>query len=282
MRGRKNGRAEDLKRTSLYVVWRDMLKIAKQEGDFLRKLKLSKELMTVDGMFREFGTFALWARLSAGYVVGQDDDKFIAKKDKHGRWCPDNCFFTNDSSLRVSNVQDFYITKGASETSFKHDRSSKKRCGGLSGTRLYCIWKGMVRRCTDPGQKDYPDYGGRGITVCDDWRVDFLKFYDWAWDHGYDPELSIDRIDVDRGYCPDNCRWASDLEQKLNKRSYAGRYTNLRLKASRMRNVVDQLPDNAVVTLIVRSSYLENFGDIKHDEYPSVPDGERCDKVRSK
>lgn len=282
MRGQKNGRAEELKRTALYEVWRDMLKRAKREGDFLRKLKLSKELMPVDSMFREFGTFALWARLSAGYTIGVDDDKFIARHDNNKPWCPDNCFFTNDPKQKQDFDEDFYITKGANQAEYKNSTSKRKRLGGLSGTRLYDIWKGMCRRCSDPAQKDYKDYGARGITVCDDWRLDFIKFYDWSWEHGYDPELSIDRIDVDRGYCPDNCRWASDLEQKLNKRVYAGKYTNLRLKASKMRAIVDKLPDSAVVTLIVRSSFLDGMNTNVQDEYPPVPVGERLDKVRAK
>ena len=282
MRGQKNGRAEELKRTALYEVWRDMLKRAKREGDFLRKLKLSKELMPVDSMFREFGTFALWARLSAGYKVGVDDDKFIARYDNRKPWCPDNCFFTNDPKQCQDFDKEYYILKGASQAEYKNSASKKNRCGGLSCTRLYDIWKGMCRRCSDPAQKDYKDYGARGITVCDDWRLNFLTFYDWAWDHGYDPELSIDRIDVNRGYCPENCRWASDLEQKLNKRVYAGKYTNLRLKASKMRSVVNRLPDDAVVTLIVRTSMLDGDEATTQDDYQAVPHGRRCDKVRSK
>ena len=281
MRGQKKGRAEDLKRSALYVVWKDMLKDAKREGDFLRKMKLSKELMPVENMFRDFAKFALWARLCEGYEVGEDDNKFIARKDFRGKWCPDNCFFTDDPKYRRGFDEEYYITKGASNAEYKHS-SKRKRLGGLSGTRLYDIWKGMCRRCSDPAQKDYKDYGARGITVCDDWRLDFIKFYDWAWEHGYDPELSIDRIDVDRGYCPDNCRWASNLEQKLNRRVYAGKYTNLRLRVSKMRAVVDKLPDDAVVTLIVRSSFLDGMNVGDRDEYPPVPVGERLDKVRAK
>ena len=69
-----------------------------------------------------------------------------------------------------------------------------------SNTRLYEIWKGAKRRCTSPSCKDYPDYGGRGITMCKEWLENFDAFLDLAWDHGYNPERSLEREDVDKGY----------------------------------------------------------------------------------
>ena len=89
---------------------------------------------------------------------------------------------------------------------------------GLSNTRLYNIWSAMKQRCYYTKHKDYHSYGGRGITVCDEWRNDFKTFYDWAITHGYRDDLSIDRIDVNGNYDPNNCRWATTLEQRLNQR----------------------------------------------------------------
>ena len=93
--------------------------------------------------------------------------------------------------------------------------AKKNTTHGLSGTRLYSIWCDMHKRCEKPSNKRYENYGGRGITVCSDWQT-FQPFYDWAMKSGYQPSLSIDRINVDREYSPKNCRWATSVEQQNN------------------------------------------------------------------
>lgn len=89
---------------------------------------------------------------------------------------------------------------------------------GESKTRLYGILNGMKQRCYNPNTENYDDYGGRGITVCDEWLEDYTIFRDWAMNNGYSEELSIDRIDNDKGYFPENCRWATDSIQNSNRR----------------------------------------------------------------
>ena len=89
---------------------------------------------------------------------------------------------------------------------------------GLSDTRLYNIWLGMKQRCYYPEHKDFHNYGGRGITVCEEWLNDFKAFYDWAIANGYREDLRIDRIDVNGNYEPSNCRWTTWREQRLNQR----------------------------------------------------------------
>ncbi len=82
---------------------------------------------------------------------------------------------------------------------------------------LYNIYYGILRRCYNKHDNNYPHYGKRGITICDEWLNDFMNFYDWSMSHGYADNLTIDRINNDGNYEPSNCRWTTVYEQNKNR-----------------------------------------------------------------
>ena len=108
-----------------------------------------------------------------------------------------------------------WVLKSRKQSKTQHYPRKKK-------SRLYCVWIDMKKRCYNPIAHNYHRYGGRGITICDEWRNDFQSFYDWAMANGYDEnaprgQCTIDRIDNDKGYNPDNCRWVDTATQNKNK-----------------------------------------------------------------
>lgn len=88
---------------------------------------------------------------------------------------------------------------------------------GGSHTRLYACFKNMRKRILNPEDAEYPNYGGRGISICEEWST-FDAFRSWAYDNGYSETLTIERRDVNGDYCPDNCHWVDMSTQAANKR----------------------------------------------------------------
>lgn len=115
-------------------------------------------------------------------------------------------------------MQGNFITdrKGTKNPNYKH---------GKRNTRLFSIWINMLTRCSNKNTKAYNYYGGRGITVCDEWKNSFNSFYDWSMNNGYESNLTIDRIDVNGNYSPDNCRWTTIKTQANNRRN--NHYVNI-------------------------------------------------------
>lgn len=133
-------------------------------------------------------------------------------KDAYGntKWdCVCDCGVT--SSVRSAEL------RNGNSTGCKKCQRDKVTTHGDYGTRLYNTWAQMKSRCFNINAQSYKDYGGRGITVCDEWSS-YPFFRDWALSNDYTDELTLDRIDNDGNYDPSNCRWSTMKEQNRNKR----------------------------------------------------------------
>ena len=102
------------------------------------------------------------------------------------------------SETRIKNG----VAKGKNNPSYKH---------GMKKTRLYEIWQGIKSRCLNPNKKRFKDYGGRGITICNEW-LEFIPFRDWSLSNGYSDNLTIDRMENNGNYEPNNCQWVTYME----------------------------------------------------------------------
>lgn len=157
-----------------------------------------------------------FGELTALYI----DDTYAGGKGKSKKWiCKCSC--GNVVSVRAS-----HLLGGDTQRCIVCRNNAFKAAGlkhGYSGERLYSIWTSMRKRCYYNKNKSYERYGGRGIKICKDWGAGssdisgYLAFKKWSLENGYADDLSIDRIDVNGSYSPDNCRWADYETQKNNK-----------------------------------------------------------------
>lgn len=151
-------------------------------------------------------------------VIGFDNER--SRNNKRGKkyyFCECQC-----ENKTIKSVESYSLTsqqstscgcynrERVSETTSKHNSSN---------SNLYDVWTNIKQRCLNQNNPNYKNYGGRGITICDEWVNDFIKFQEWAIKNGYKKGLNIDRKDNDKGYSPDNCRFITYIENQNNKRT---------------------------------------------------------------
>lgn len=118
---------------------------------------------------------------------------------------------------KIRSLQTHQLTSGKVTSCGCQNRKHKLGAIISQNKRLYSLYGAMLARCFNPKSISYRYYGAKGITVCDEWKNDFVAFMKWSINNGYNDALSIDRIDNSLGYCPSNCRWVEIWEQANNK-----------------------------------------------------------------
>lgn len=149
-------------------------------------------------------------------IIAFDEEK---SKEKGRRYyiCECQC-----GSGIIKSIAKYSLTSGASTSCGCYNKeqvSKTHKKHGAYCSSLYCVWENMKQRCLNKNHPSYKNYGERGIKICKEWMDNYIKFENWALENGYSKNLTIDRIDNDKDYCPENCRFIPFIENQNNKRT---------------------------------------------------------------
>lgn len=227
-----------------------LCKISKKEQfknhKYVTKNKLYPKWQNIkkESDWTNFRNFETWA-IKDGY----NGSNYIHRKDKSKNWSETNCYISTSKyilKVRLPKTSKVYpdITdliigelfavkriknniwlwqcscgKQIKGTEKSIQKKVDKSCGHFKreSKKLSTRWQSMRKRCYQKNHRGYHRYGGRGITICDEWLEDCTKFYKWALENGFKSELQLDRIDNNKGYSPDNCRWVTRKQNSRNR-----------------------------------------------------------------
>jgi hypothetical protein len=226
--------------TRLHSIWSGIKKRCNNKNCKAFKNYGGRGIKICDEWSNDFLVFYAWSCIS-GYA----DNLSIDRIDNDGDYCPENCKWVTTEEQNRNTRQCIYVTiEGVIKTISEWARIAgvciktfKRRLAlGLTGkdliapprrsnnirsdkARIKGIWRLIIHRCNDEDNPDYKDYGGRGIYMCTEWLEDFNNFYTWSIAAGYGNDLTLDRIDNEYGYAPNNCRWTTKQIQARNRRN---------------------------------------------------------------
>jgi hypothetical protein len=202
---------------------------SEKEINFLKKgyttmscSEIAKELgRTTRSVQHKFGQLELKRETAK---IGDKFNRLTIQKLEMEKHIDQNCTFAycicecgKEHRAKLTDVVSGHAKScGCLKSESSAENCRKRASHNLSNSSLYRKWAGIKARCFYPSQPGYKDYGGRGITICDEWKNSFESFKDWALSNGYEENLTIERIDVNKNYCPENCKFITKEEQHNN------------------------------------------------------------------